>query len=345
MSSSHARGSVSALLVAAAVVAAAAVLWVFGSQSPKPQPIELEDAPVAQLASGPREAEVGTLPTKGPAARSSDRVKATITVMISKPGWATLPESCEVKLIPQASTPGEARIERTPLGSPLVEFYDVLFGEYLIEVRALGFVTAQVPVQVSREQFAPRQIVPLVPAREITGEVRDASGKPVVGIEVSARPIETIAGFVQTTGVAVTDENGVFHIQPLPEGDFWVHAGPLRSPISETYKVELYGERAHVDVNVGPLASVRFELYDELSQSEIAGARVQIQRVSDDGGMGHAQYRATDKKGSVRFANIPPGEYAVTVLASTYRNSTRRYQIEANADGLVRIPVLPLTRD
>jgi hypothetical protein len=346
MSPSNNRGSVAALLIAGAVVVCVALVWVFiFSRSAEPKLIDLGPAPAIPTADGPREADVGSMPIAGEPARSSSLVKATITVMLSKPAWAELPESCEIELIPQGSTPGEPRRQRTPLGGSVVEFYDVLFGNYLLRVEALGFVTAQVPVRVSREKHAPRQVIPLVPAREITGEVRDASGKPVVGIEVSARPIEAIPGFVQSTGVAITDENGVFHIQPLPEGDFWVHAGPLRSPISETYKAELYGERAFVDLRVGPLASVRFELYDELSQGLIAGARVQIQRVSDDGNPGHSQYRPTDQKGVVHFRHLPPGEYAVTVLASKYRNMTRRYAIEADADGVVRIPVLPLNRD
>jgi hypothetical protein len=346
MSPSNNRGSVAALLIAGAAVVCVALIWVLTfSNTKEPAPFELGTPPAARTADGPREAQVGSTPVAGEPARSSSLVKATITVMLSKPAWAELPESCEVELIPQGSTPGETRRQRTPLGGSIAEFYDVLFGEYLLRVEALGFVTAQVPVRVSRENHAPRQVIPLVPAREITGEVRDASGKPIVGIEVSARPIQVIAGFVQSTGVAITDENGVFHIQPLPEGDFWVHAGPLRSPISETYKAELYGERAYVDLRVGPLASVRFELYDELSQDLIAGARVQIQRVSDDGGPGHSQYRPTDQKGVVHFRHLPPGEYAVTVLASKYRNMTRRYAVEADADGLVRIPVLPLNRE
>ena len=340
------RGSAAALLIVAAVVVCIALIWVLTVGRPaEPAPLDLGPAAAASTADGPREAEVGSMPVIGPPARSSALVKATITVLLSKPAWAELPESCEVELIPQGSTPGEPRLQRTPIGGSVVEFYDVLFGEYLLRVEALGFVTAQVPVRVSREKHAPRQVIPLVPAREITGEVRDDSGKPVVGIEVSARPIEAIPGFVQSTGVAITDENGVFHIQPLPEGDYWVHAGPLRSPISETYKAELYGERAFVDLRVGPLASVRFELYNELSQDLIAGARVQIQRVSDDGKPGHSQYRPSDKKGVVQFRHLPPGEYAVTVLASKYRNMTRRYAVSADADGVVRIPVLPLNRE
>ncbi len=346
MSHSSNRGSVAALLIVAAVVVCVAAIWVLTVSRPtEPSPIDFEPTPTARTTDGPREAEVGSMPVLGEPARSSSLVKATITVMLSRPAWAELPESCAVELIPQGATPGEPREQRTPLGGSVVEFYDVLFGDYLLRVEALGFVTAQVPVSVSREKHAPRQVVPLVPAREITGEVRDASGNPVVGIEVSARPIETIPGFVQSTGVAMTDENGIFHIQPLPEGDFWVHAGPLRSPISETYKAELYGERAYVDLRVGPLARVRFELYDELSEEMIAGARVQIQRVSDDGGPGHSQYRPTDRDGVVHFRHLPPGEYAVTVLASKYRNMTRRYAIEADAEGVVRIPVLPLHRE
>ena len=346
MRPSNNRGSATALLIVAAVVVCIAAIWVLTvSRSAEPAPLDFGPAAAASTADSPREAEVGSMPVIGPPARSSVLVKATITVLLSKPAWAELPESCEVELIPQGSTPGEPRRQRTPIGGSVVEFYDVLFGEYLLRVEALGFVTAQVPVRVSRENHAPRQVIPLVPAREITGEVRDESGKPVVGIEVSARPIEAIPGFVQSTGVAITDENGVFHVQPLPEGDYWVHAGPLRSPISETYKAELYGERAFVDLRVGPLANVRFELYNELSQDLIAGARVQIQRVSDDGKPGHSQYRPSDKKGVVQFRHLPPGEYAVTVLASKYRNMTRRYAVSADADGVVRIPVLPLNRE
>lgn len=346
MRPSKRRGSVAALLIAAAVVVCGALLWVLTvSRGATPEPIDLGSTPAVRTADGPREAEVGSIPVVGETKRSSSLVKATIVVLLSKPAWAELPESCEVELIPQGLTPGEARLQRTPLGGAVVEFYDVLFGEYLLQVKALGFVTAQVPVTVSRQNHAPRQVIPMVPAREITGEVRDASGDPVVGIEVSARPIEAIPGFVQSTGVAVTDETGTFHIQPLPEGDYWVHAGPLRSPISETYKAELYGERAYVDLRVGPLAQVRFELFNELNQELIAGARVQIQRVSDDGAPGHSQYRPTDQQGVVQFRHLPPGEYAVTILASKYRNMTRRYAIHANADGVIRVPVLPLSRE
>ncbi|MAW60456.1 MAG: hypothetical protein CMJ94_06445 [Planctomycetes bacterium] len=337
------RGSSAVLLLLGAALLLA-LGWILFQPSAPVEPLDDGTTPAVSAADGPSEAQVESTPV-AETQRSSLLVKAQLTVILSKPGWATLPESVEVELIPQGDTPGEAQLERTRQGGALVEFYDLLFGSYLIRVRALGFATAEVPVQISKEAAAQRQVVALLPAREITGEVRDASGRPVAGIEVSARPIENIPGFVQSTGTTRTDEQGRYHLTPLPEGRFYVHVGPLLHPINDPVEVELYGERVFQDLRVGPLAGVSFEIVDASSEAAIAGARAQIQRISEDGQRGHAQYRSADSQGRIAFEHIPPGEYTVTVLASQYRTSTGTYRIHEGADGQVRIALIPLSRE
>jgi len=66
MSPSSNRGSVAALLIAAAVVVCVALIWVLTvGRSPEPSPIELDPASAARTADGPREADVGTIPVIG----------------------------------------------------------------------------------------------------------------------------------------------------------------------------------------------------------------------------------------------------------------------------------------
>lgn len=337
------RGSIAAPLLLLAALALIALGWILFQPAHEPPPLITGTTPSASSV-GPSEAQVEGTPV-AEEQRSSQLVKATLTVLLSKPGWAELPESVEVILRPTGDTPGEPRTERTPVGGAMVEFYDLLFGSYQIEVRALGFAHAQVPVQVSKRIPHARQVVALLPARAIVGEVRNRAGQPIAGIEVSARPKETIAGFVQARGVTTTDENGRYELGPIPEGRFWVHVGPLLHPINDPVEVEVFGERVFQDLQVGPLASVSFEVKSSRDDTVIAGARAQIQRLNGDGARGHSEYRNTDQEGVVTFRHIPPGEYTVTVLAASYRTTTRTYLIEEGADGKQSIALIPLTQE
>lgn len=342
MLAQHPRGSIAAPLLLVAALVLLALGWVLFQPAAEPGPLPSGTTPTVQ-AEGPGEARVEELP-EVEEQRSSHLVKATLTVLLSKPGWAELPESVEVLLRPTGDTPGELRRQRTPVGGALVEFHDLLFGTYQLEVEALGFAKAQVPVRVSKQNAQPRQIVALLPARAIVGEVRNSAGQPVAGIQVSARPQETIAGFVQATGVATTDENGRYELGPIPEGRFWVHVGPLLHPINEPVEVEVFGEKVFQDLNVGPLASVSFTITNASTDEIIAGARAQIQRVGGDGERGHSEYRTADREGVVAFTHIPPGEYTVTVLAANFRTTTRTYLIEEGADGTQPIALIPLSQ-
>lgn len=330
-------------LIAAGLLALlAALLWVVLAGDPPqqlgPEPAESQNS----TDSGPQEAELGSLPDPGPRQLRSDLVKARLTVLISAPAWAQLPDSVEVKLHARGDLPEETRVQRTRIGGALVEFEDLLFGNYEIEAAAPGFVTATVPISVSREAHAPRQVVPLLPAREIVGEVRNHRNEVVAGVEVSARPAQNIPGFIQTHATTTTDEQGRYRLQPLPEGEFWVHVGQLRSPINDPVKVELRGERVFQDLKLGPLAAVTFTLVNEVDQSRVAGARVQIQRHAQADERGHMEYRMANGEGEVRFAHVPPGEYGVTVIANGYKSTSRTYRIEEGADGAITIYVLPL---
>ncbi|MCH2101239.1 MAG: carboxypeptidase-like regulatory domain-containing protein [Planctomycetes bacterium] len=340
MLAQHPRGSIAApLLLLAALVFT--VAWILFQPASPYVPLTPSSTPTVTSKS-PTEARVENTPI-AQEQRSSDLVKATVTVLLSKPGWAELPESVVVVLRPTGNTPGKPHREHTSLGGALVEFHDLLFGNYQLEVQALGFVDARVAVQVSKENANPRQVVALLPARVIVGEVRNRSGQSVAGIEVSARPQEKIAGFVQATGVATTDKTGRYELGPLPEGRFWVHAGPLLHPINDPVSVEVFGEKVFQDLNVGPLASVSFTITNATTGAFISSARAQIQRMGA-GERGHSEYRSADGEGVITFAHIPPGEYTVTVLAADYRTTTRTYLIEEGADGKQRITLIPLSQ-
>ena len=342
MLAQHPRGSIAAPLLLVTALVLVALGWILFQPAAEPDLFNPGGTPSVS-AEGPSEAQLEEVP-EVEEQRSSHLVKATLTVLLSKPGWAELPESVEVVLRPTGDTPGELQRARTPVGAALVEFHDLLFGSYQIEVQALGFAKAQVPVRVSKQNAQPRQVVALLPARAIVGEVRNSAGQPVAGIQVSARPQENIAGFVQATGVATTDEQGRYELGPIPEGRFWVHVGPLLHPINEPVEVEVYGEKVFQDLNVGPLASVRFTVANANTDEIIPGARAQIQRLGGDGERGHSEYRTSDREGVVAFTHIPPGEYTVTVLAANFRTSTRTYLIEEGADGQQRIALIPLSQ-
>lgn len=324
------------------LLAVAALAWVlFGGDEDPNGPLDPTQSTQVSSTDGPTAAEVGELP-EVEQERSSTLVRATLTVLLSKPAWAQLPETCEVVLTPLEDELGEVRRARTEIGGAIVEFHDLLFGRYRVDVEALGFAPAGAELRVSRENHAPRRVLAMQPARAITGEVRDLRGEPIVGVEVTARPAEPIPGYIQTRGVAVTDEQGRYSITSIPEGDWWVHVGPLRSPLNDPVRIEVYGERVYQDLKIPALGAMELTITQDPDGNPLAGARVQVVRVGDDGARGHSEYRSTDSRGQVRFGHLPPGEYAVTVLAPGHKSRTQHYMVEPGADGKVELAVTAL---
>jgi len=307
-----------------------ALLWILllgGDPSENPQ--AEQEAAQAQL--GPvAEADAGSGPAAAPTRLSSPLVKANLTVLLSTPAWAQLPESCEVELLPIDGTPGEARLKRTQAGGAFVEFYDLKFGNYQVRVESIGFATAEVPVSISEKYPHPRQAIPLLPAQRIQGVVTNSAGQVLAHMEVAARPVEPIRGFVATSGITKTNEQGEYVLEPLPQGRYWLHAGPLKSPISDPIEVELVGEMSYADLRVGETGTFVVQLIDETTGEVISGGRAQVQRIGKPGEMrGFSNYLDSDAEGIVRFDHVPTGEYAVTLLAPSFRSVTKRFRVES----------------
>ncbi len=97
-------------------------------------------------------------------------------------------------------------------------------GEYVIEARTVEGLRGSIVVDVGDSDLNPAPIQ-LVPGHRVSGRVRDPTGRPVVGVNVSLEPKEqkllSMTGMLSGSGFdSVTDDAGRFEIAGLQPGKY-----------------------------------------------------------------------------------------------------------------------------
>jgi Carboxypeptidase regulatory-like domain len=278
-------------------------------------------------------------------ALDSPLVQADLAVLLSAPRWVSFPEAVKIEILPQGTNPAEKRHLWTKSGGKSVHFLDIGFGSWLVRVQANGFQTVEVPLAVSAQHPHPRQAIPLLPSRSITGRVQDADGHAVAHLQVSARLQTPLPGFTVTRATTKTDDEGRYTISGLPEGSYFVFPGELRSPIGEMVPTELVGEQGYADLTVPVLSQAIIVVKDDSTGQLLPDMRVQAMRTSTDGMPGHTAFRQSDPQGAAHFDHLPSGEYIFTVFGTGYVSKTQHVMVEIDASGTVEIAVKPLERN
>jgi protocatechuate 3,4-dioxygenase beta subunit len=144
-------------------------------------------------------------------------------------------------------------------------------GVYTLVVTKAGFVTAfyksvrpgrgpGLPIAVAEGQRVTNIAIRLLHGSAISGTVRRAGGQPAVGVSVQAIGFDTVNGarraLLQNTGMATTDDRGVYRIFGLPPGDYTVSAsGAVLSAFGNGIRQVTPAELRWADQAMGPSAA------------------------------------------------------------------------------------------
>jgi hypothetical protein len=98
---------------------------------------------------------------------------------------------------------------------------------------------SRVPMAMTRVTIGPDMqpvVIKLVPESGISGQITDDAGDPLEGVNVNVSSNQIQQGRMRTQRMqqAQTDEQGEFHMNNLPPGNYVLSAGPVWSSASET---------------------------------------------------------------------------------------------------------------
>jgi protocatechuate 3,4-dioxygenase beta subunit len=215
-------------------------------------------------------------------------------------------------------------------------------GAYWLEALAPGHAAQPVgPVEV-RAGSAPARIdIALAPGGSIAGRVVDTSGEPLAAIEVVALSSPPGAGpaaadedeLVQSgaigSGAALTESDGSFRIDHLPDGDYRLLARARGfEPASAAASVP--GEPLP-DLVMAPHASIVASVREETTGAPVPSFAVRLER-RDAGGDFHDDSRqardVADAAGRFACDGLRAGEWRVRVLAPSRVPWAREVSLE-----------------
>jgi protocatechuate 3,4-dioxygenase beta subunit len=240
-----------------------------------------------------------------------------------------------------ADEQGRYHITGIPEGSYRVK---ILPGEFLIVV-GLPYPVRQKLINVAEGEKVEQFDLVLKRGGVITGQVSDASGRPIAGQEIKLARIsdneKRQLSSYNSTRVTMTDEQGVYRIFPLPEGRYLVSAGmtppmgtgtqasrdvyyphtyhPGVSDPSRARVVEVSegAETAGVDILIAE-AMKTYEIKGRVVNAEtgnpVEGIQISYTGHGKDGGIfwpPSRQETRSNAEGEFQFQGLLPGKYTV----------------------------------
>ncbi|MEZ4398436.1 MAG: carboxypeptidase-like regulatory domain-containing protein [Kofleriaceae bacterium] len=184
-------------------------------------------------------------------------------------------------------------------------------GRYTVIAAAPGFLPAVDAAVVVTAGVTTRVELTLAPGgTALTGVVSDATGGPIVGAAVVARPHRLLSA-EDPVAVALTDGDGRYQLSLAP-GPYLVEASHAEY-MSATAQTELADAPRTLDLALVPGGVIEGVVRDRGSGAPVAGARVDV-RSEPTGRFAGARQRAGTRSGSdgrFRVAGLSPGALRV----------------------------------
>jgi hypothetical protein len=235
----------------------------------------------------------------------------------------------------------------------IYELKNVPTGNYFIAASAPGFVTGKENDMLAKLRYVTvvggKSVGPfdfeLVREGVIAGIVTDVAGKPIpsIPITVSTESVPAGAGPGRYAENIRTDNQGRYRVVGMPPGKYRVAAGhwPLLSgtyrgrpgyrrifypnavdeAAARVFDVGPGSEVTGIDFNLGQPTrtfAVRARIIDDKSGKPVEGLYYNLGAYSNGkrvGGRGSGDNRSDDR-GEIVLADLPPGEYSISVPAS-----------------------------
>ena len=177
----------------------------------------------------------------------------------------------------------------------------------------------------------------------IKGTVRVETGAPA-GVTVVIRQDEREVNRV------VTDKSGSFLVQRLPAGKYGLtfrkpglSVGTVENVEVKAGKTRSLGDRLILTIDEGSIAFIRGSVFNEDGRS-VAGAKVELARIQEDGSTKKIDGRVTNETGSFVFRLTPDiAKYRVTVKPANAEPVSQDVEIDGAAVYRVAlsVPVVP----
>jgi len=177
----------------------------------------------------------------------------------------------------------------------------------------------------------------------IKGKVRVETGAPA-GVTVVIRQDEREVNRV------VTDKSGSFLVQRLPAGKYGLtfrkpglSVGTVENVEVKAGKTRSLGDRLILTIDEGSIAFIRGSVFNQDGRS-VAGAKVELARIQEDGSTKKIDGRVTNETGSFVFRLTPDiAKYRVTVKPANAEPVSQDVEIDGAAVYRVAlsVPVVP----
>jgi len=149
-----------------------------------------------------------------------------------------------------------------------------------------------------------------------------SSAKKKKGAKNKTKPKPSIA-LLKGSKKIKTDKQGNFSFKDLKPASYTVYIGNIANPLVKPVPINIRkGKSANKSFIVNDLGSVKFSIIDD------SGFSVKSD-ITLNGGVGQIHRQAsTDKLGSLKIDNLPPGKYKVTVKAIGYKSLNKKINVE-----------------
>ena len=227
---------------------------------------------------------------------------------------------------------------------PDFNFPKVEFGNYRLTLTAPGALETNVLLTISPRSPSQHMYLPLQPAASVHGVVRNAEGKPVAEIQVTAILRSEAPGRYHEPLVTLTDAAGAYFLGGLrPGSEYEIFVGTFGNPVSATKTVGVtkYAPDAWADFEI-PLmgrAVITIDFADGKEVRDEFGKVLRVLAQKEGGDKGYSQSVALSDSWQALFPALPPGEYSFSVYGGSFRRVIKSAGVSSQYETTLTIPV------
>jgi hypothetical protein len=204
-------------------------------------------------------------------------------------------------------------------------------GAYDVFAEAGGFNGQVQSIALEKGSEHPYVSLRMIPAGTLEGRVVDVDGVPAEGIPITLFTVED-----QNVREAVTDVNGVYRFERLPDGAYEVLIGRATSPLMpERRPLRFQAPRlTHPDIELPPLGAIHVRVVDSLERP-LEG--VEVRGSGTNGGLVEG---TTDYDGRLLAQHLPQGHFRLRLSHPAFdERHARRIAVDVVARKVTEAPV------